>query len=247
MAKIPTTGLARQQQSSVWDFPPPGAPPPGAPTRPGAMPASPLASKEYFVPVSPAASPSRSGGDGQGSGPTPLAAAATALRRACSHGDARGVRQLLSMAPTVEGAAMTRVQLANTAYNKKGARVLHAACWCGAVDVVHLLLEAGAELDHATEEGASALFVAAQKGHTEVVRALIERGARFDVATQGGYTPLHIAAEHGATALVQLLIDSGAQLDRAQAEGATPLFVAVRFAARKQARSPVVSSAPLQP
>ena len=44
-------------------------------------------------------------------------------------------------------------------------RVLHAACWRGNVELVTVLVDAGAALDHATHEGATALFVAAQKGH----------------------------------------------------------------------------------
>ena len=50
---------------------------------------------------------------------------------------------------------------------------LCAAAENGHPEAVRALLEAGAEVDHASDDGFTALHVAAQNGHTAVIQALV--------------------------------------------------------------------------
>ena len=53
----------------------------------------------------------------------------------------------------------------------------------GHLDVVHHLVEVGAQIDQDTDLLETPLFVAAQEGHLDVVRHLVEVGAQIDQAT----------------------------------------------------------------
>jgi ankyrin repeat protein len=72
-----------------------------------------------------------------------------------------------------------------------------------------MLLAAGAEVDHASNDGETALILAAQggHGHVEVIQALVTAGADPHRANNSGHTPL-AAAEHEAAA--QALVQAGA-------------------------------------
>ena len=67
----------------------------------------------------------------------------------------------------------------------------------GHLEVVRLLLEAGADKDSATTDGATALLEAAMAGHLEVVRLLLETGAYKDGATTHAAMVLFVAAKGG--------------------------------------------------
>ncbi|CAE7364411.1 Ehmt1, partial [Symbiodinium sp. CCMP2456] len=58
----------------------------------------------------------------------------------------------------------------------------------GHVDVVRLLLEAGAEMEALAADGSTALMWAALEGHDSVVRLLLEARAEMDVRDRGGWT-----------------------------------------------------------
>ena len=72
------------------------------------------------------------------------------------------------------------------------------------------LIEAGADINKATDNGATALYIGAENGHEAVVRALIEAGADVNKARDNGGTPLLIAAQVGHEAIVRALIEAGA-------------------------------------
>jgi ankyrin repeat protein len=75
-------------------------------------------------------------------------------------------------------------------------------CDNGQVEVLKVLLEAGAEFNHVDNEGRNALYVAAQNGHVEVIKALLE-GVGFNHTANNGFTPLASsrATNHEAAAL----------------------------------------------
>jgi uncharacterized protein len=80
----------------------------------------------------------------------------------------------------------------------------------GQVDVVRLLIERGALLDHTAKYGLSAIMLAVINGHLEIVRLLAQAGA--DLALRGSGAPgfhdktaLDMAEARGDRAIVEVL------------------------------------------
>ena len=100
------------------------------------------------------------------------------------------------------------------AQNKDGDRPVHAASWADDVDVLRLLVEAGAQVDAGGWRGERALAVAAMRGQLRAARFLcIEADASVGVSDDIGVSPLCAALRHGAPRGVsKLLRDEGAVL-----------------------------------
>ena len=114
--------------------------------------------------------------------------------------------------------------------NSEGAHThpppMHHAAIEGHLEVVHLLLEAGADENAASTDGATALMVAAFRGHLEVVRVLLEAGADKHAATHDGETALVVAAYQGHLEVVRLLLEAEADPNMATEDGLTALIAA---------------------
>ncbi len=87
---------------------------------------------------------------------------------------------------------------------------LIAAAHLGHVEVVRVLVEAGAPLDHVNNLGWTALLEAVILGdggprHMAVARLLVEAGAAGDLADRQGVTPLAHARARGYAALARIL------------------------------------------
>lgn len=87
---------------------------------------------------------------------------------------------------------------------------LIAAAHLGHVDVVKILIAAGAPLDHINNLGWTALIEAVVLGdggpnHVETARALVDGGASKSIADRNGQTPLMLAKARGYKAMVDLL------------------------------------------
>ena len=108
-----------------------------------------------------------------------------------------------------------------------GDRWLLAAASDGLVQTVGVLLEAGAEVNHARNDGATALHAAAQNGHVEAVRALLEAGAEVNHATNNGATALILAAQNGHVEIVLRLVAAGADLNNVTNDGRTAFSAAL--------------------
>ncbi|KAH8755846.1 ankyrin repeat-containing domain protein [Hyaloscypha finlandica] len=93
---------------------------------------------------------------------------------------------------------------------------LQIACRDGEKEIVHLLLQSGADANAppAKESGSTALQFAAIKGSLEIVYQLLEYGADVNApaAEVYGRTALEGAAEHGRVDMVQLLLTAGASV-----------------------------------
>jgi ankyrin repeat protein len=63
-----------------------------------------------------------------------------------------------------------------------------------AVDVVELLLDAGAPVDAVDNRGRTALMIAAELGHAPVVEILLARGADGSIADKSGKRAADLAA-----------------------------------------------------
>ena len=92
---------------------------------------------------------------------------------------------------------------------KAKATSLMAASMAGYLDVVKVLVEAGADVNSKGLGGGTALFGAAAKGHRQVVRFLIDQKADVNTEFENGLTPLQIARAMGHTQVVQILEAAG--------------------------------------
>jgi ankyrin repeat protein len=87
---------------------------------------------------------------------------------------------------------------------------LIAAAHLGHAEVVQVLIDARAPLDHVNNLGWTALIEAVVLGdggprHTDTARRLVQAGARRDIADRNGQTPLALARARGYAAMVEIL------------------------------------------
>jgi ankyrin repeat protein len=95
------------------------------------------------------------------------------------------------------------------------------------LDVVHLLLDRGADVNAKTKHGWTALMSAGMEGQTEVAKALIAKGADVNARTDTGLTPLMLPARLGYTAFVKELVEHGAEINEQEnKDRMTPLMLA---------------------
>ena len=96
-------------------------------------------------------------------------------------------------------------------------------------ELVPLLLEFGAVLEHRDTQGRTALgWAAPYPFMVDGVRALLESGASVDALDDKGRTPLWHAVENMIEPSVRLLVAAGADPDHPDAEGESPRALARR-------------------
>ena len=131
---------------------------------------------------------------------------------ASEHGDAKLVAKLLALGGDpndTEGACSS---------------VLHSAVDSNNAEVVHLLLEHGANPKcRLKANGDSALFNAATSGNAQIAADLLAHGADFNVRGVRGRTPLHAAAATKHFEVLQVLVKAGAQTDLPDENGVLPI------------------------
>lgn len=93
---------------------------------------------------------------------------------------------------------------------------LIAAAHLGHVDVVRVLIGAGAPLDHVNNLGWTALIETIVLGdgggkHTETLLALVEAGDNVNLADRNGVTPLALARQRGYEQMAVILEQAGAK------------------------------------
>ena len=136
---------------------------------------------------------------------------------AAMNGDIEAVRALLK-----DGADVNAAQ-------GDGMTALHWAAEAGDVEMVGILLYAGAHVRGVTRLGDyTPLHLASKAGTHQVVARLLEAGADPSAyTTTGEVTPLHFAAASGSAASVEILLDHGAVVNvRESVLGQTPLMLA---------------------
>jgi ankyrin repeat protein len=124
---------------------------------------------------------------------------------------------IVTIAGVADDAAMLRLALSHGAdpgavTSPYDGTALIAAAHLGHLEVVRILIESGAPLDHVNNLGWTALIEAVILGdggpdHVAIVRALVEAGASREIADRSGITPLDHARSRGYAAMVELLAE----------------------------------------
>ncbi len=136
---------------------------------------------------------------------------------AAMNGDIEAVRALLE-----DGADVNAAQ-------GDGMTALHWAAEVGDMEMVGVLLSAGARVQGVTRLGDyTPLHLASKAGNEGIVGRLLDAGADASAfTTTGEVTPLHFAAASGSAASVEALLDHGAVVNaRESVLGQTPLMLA---------------------
>ena len=143
----------------------------------------------------------------------------TALDIACKAGNPEIVKILLQTG--------AEVHPTSTCYNP-----LILAAGEGHLDIVEMLLAAGAAADGVDLFQQTPLIAAALHGHLAVAQALLRAGARANEATRS-WTPLIAAATKNHDKIVKILLASTTDVNSAVL-AETPLIAACRFAPRPE-------------
>ncbi|NBX71365.1 ankyrin repeat domain-containing protein, partial [bacterium] len=96
----------------------------------------------------------------------------------------------------------------------------------GSLELIQILLEAGAAVDLKDSYGHTALTRAAREGHLAVVQVLLEAGATVDLQDNTRMTALMYAAQERHLAVVQALLEARAAVDLQDFLGKTALMFA---------------------
>merc|ERR1711992_272726 len=139
------------------------------------------------------------------------------LMLAAMNGHTASVKLLLDMGSDINAQIETN---RNTA--------LTLACFQGRHEVVSLLLDRKANVEHRAKTGLTPLMEAASGGYTEVGRVLLDKGADVNAAPvpSSRDTALTIAADKGHYRFVELLLSRGAQVDVRNKKGNSSLWLA---------------------
>ncbi|KAJ2736937.1 phosphate system positive regulatory protein pho81 [Coemansia sp. BCRC 34962] len=103
---------------------------------------------------------------------------------------------------------------------------IQLACEKGHLDIVLMLLDAGAEIV-ANSQGVHPAHLAARAGYADILRLLLERSQSVDIADKDlGWTPVFYAASEGDLECIRILLDAGCDLDVVDENGHTPAYFA---------------------
>ena len=157
----------------------------------------------------------------QGAEPEPKKEDVTALHKAAEKGDAAAVTALL------KGDA----RLVNARRTPGGITPVGRAVVFGKIEVVRVLLEAGADPNLAKADGATPLHDAAHQNDAPLMTLLLDHKANIDARTADGRTPLYNAVRESGASVVRFLLEKGADPRIKDASGISPLLLALMISA----------------
>ena len=137
------------------------------------------------------------------------------------------VKSLLSDAAQSGDVEILRMLVDAGAELYRSPELLHAAAENGDGALVSAAIELGAPLElNSTRFGGTALAVACWRGNSAAVEVLLERGSDVNSLGDVGRSPLHLAAHAGHASIVSKLLAAGASADRVDILGGTALHLA---------------------
>eukprot|EP00795_Rhopilema_esculentum_P016779 gene16779-8239_t len=105
--------------------------------------------------------------------------------------------------------------------------MLSLACRQGKLDIVKLLIQSGAKINHRNKSGNTPLLEACSQGHVPVARFLLDNGAEIDAPTETTLdSPLTWACTLGNTEVVHELLRHKASVEHRTKDGCTALMFA---------------------
>ena len=185
----------------------------------------------------------------------PIGGMGTALFNACLLGDASEVKSLLAAGadpnarsfvnypeddlfrpgiPQQVGAFLYQQSMASMMnpsffhHMEYGITNLYYPAMNGDANIVHMLLEAGADPNAICLNGLFPLYIAAEIGSLPVVRELVSHGADVNKTTPKGCTSILNAAEEGKIDVVRYLLDNGADPYIRSKAGQTAIDAAIK-------------------
>ena len=115
--------------------------------------------------------------------------------------------------------------------DRHGVSAAYVAAESGHCDILHLLVDHGANLEIANQSGWSPIHVASQQGHSRVIRLLAERNVNLNLrsANRSGSSPIILACTNGHLNTLIVLLDSGANLDTKNSLGQGPVHICCMY------------------
>ena len=139
------------------------------------------------------------------------------LPSAAMVGDADAVRRLLDLGFAVDSP------------DAQGCTALLRAAGGGHRATVDLLLQRGANPQHAANTGATPLSAAVSMRQADIVNDLLSAGAQIEHRLPGGVTVLMLASALGLPDIAARLLTAGANVHASDGQGLTPLHCAALF------------------
>jgi ankyrin repeat protein len=115
-----------------------------------------------------------------------------------------------------------------------GETPLHTAVNSGSLEIVNLLLKAGANVNvgyvpaSLAESNQTPLYRAAVRGDMDMVELLLSKGADTDAVDSNGQTPIYGALDNNRALVVKRLLEAGADVNTHDNMGYTPLLFALQ-------------------
>lgn len=104
--------------------------------------------------------------------------------------------------------------------------LMHTAM-IGDINVMKLLIDAGADVNRNDCKGNTALLISSQQVHGDIVKLLINSGADVNIPDETGNTALMMASEQGNENMIDVLLKSGADVNTVGSDDTTALSIAI--------------------
>lgn len=114
--------------------------------------------------------------------------------------------------------------------DNRGYTALHEASRADdLLDIVKVLVNSGAYIEHKTVEGETPLFLACVYSSEKIVQYFLSHNCLVNNSNIDSVSPLHIACSKRNYNVIDMLIKAGANVDAKDNEMLTPIFYAIQF------------------